>query len=328
MKKSSIVELEQRYQLASSVDELIEIDEEYYSYLEDQIKEDPKNIQALVHLGVLSWEPFHKNEKAIEYLERAIKYDPKNIEARFWLAKCYYHDYCAYEKARQILLEALQIDPNRPEGLSLLALVIGDTTEDWNEAIAYLEKAIQYEPEWPMLRFSLGSRYLEIGEIALAELQAQKIQELSLLRHEKPKNGVEDYYESVVTGRNMRDIQESLGHLKERIRKKRILESFLGTLEEIPDEDCQEKVWILAEEPEHDDFIETIYHFFEGGDGILERCEGLGLTNEQYHLLVRFRDQLDQFVKRSNSFLEQASERDKIREMAKEILKAFNYRKK
>ena len=205
-----ISNLEKKYQLtarSASVSEKFEMHRQYLSYLEEQFANDSKNIHALIHLGVLSWEPFHQNEKAIEYLMKAITLDPQNTEARFWLATCYYHDFCAYEKSRKFLLEALQIDPNRAECLSLLACVVMDTSKDTNAAIEHLKKAIQIAPDWPMLRLLISEFYLKSCDVQHAQFhidEAFKHQPLTA----PPKNFVEDYYEKIITGRSWINLEE------------------------------------------------------------------------------------------------------------------------
>ena len=166
--QKELINLENSYLAASNTDERFEVDKQYLHYLEELIKNNPKNVQYLIYLGVLSWEPFHKPEQGIAYLQKAIEEDPKNIEARFWLAKCYYHDFCAYDKAKELLLEALQFDPTRADCLCILTSIIEDTTKNWKEAINYLERAIQYAPDWPMLYLCLASLYLRVGDVKAA----------------------------------------------------------------------------------------------------------------------------------------------------------------
>ena len=112
--------------------------------------------------------------------------------------------------------------------------------------------------------------------------------------------------------------------------KKQILLSFLETIEGISDKKYQERVWILGEGPECDDFTETICHFFEEGDGILEKYKDFGINNKQYELLIKFRRQFHKFVKGPRpGYLPQefigTPEWEQITAMAKEVLKAFNY---
>jgi tetratricopeptide (TPR) repeat protein len=223
MEKINISELEEKYRSSSNRDERFELHKQYLAYLKKQVEQNPGNVSALVHLGMLSWEPFHKQEEAIDYLKEAIKYDPQNIDARFWLAKCYYHDYCEYDQAKQLLLEALKIDPNRSDCLSLIAMIVWNVSDDWTTAISYLERAVQEEPGWPELRRLLVLLYLEIKDIPSAEYQAKKLEELAKIPPKKSRNYVEDYYETIVTGRGHNKKTEDLERLKERIKKANVL---------------------------------------------------------------------------------------------------------
>ncbi len=217
-----ISKLEKRYQEAwssnASASELFALDKEYYAWLENAFKQNPSNVDVLIHLGIMSWEPFHESERAIEFLQKAISLDPENVEARFWLAKCYYHDYCSYERAKQLLLEAIQIDPHRADCLSLLSSIIMDTTKNITEAIQYREKAVLEASDWPMLRFMLANLYLQIGEVEKAEFHAKKGLECNQLTT-SPKNDIDDYYEKIVTGRRWKNLESRFKDLIDKLRK-------------------------------------------------------------------------------------------------------------
>jgi hypothetical protein len=97
--------------------------------------------------------------------------------------------------------------------------VIHDTTKDWEKAIGFLEQAITNAPDWPTLYFYLASLYLIVNNVSAAELQAHKIEKLIPLPSIRPRNGVEYYYETVVTGRNNKNLQKKLEQLNERIQE-------------------------------------------------------------------------------------------------------------
>lgn len=218
-------ELEKKYLHATDVVERLALDRNYISYLAALVLKNPRNATALTHLGMLCWEPLHEVERAMTHLQQAIACDPKNVEARFWLAKCYYHDYCDYKAARQLVEEGLQLEPTRADCLDLLASIVMDTTKDVREAIGYLQCAVQDQPDWPMLRLSLGALYLEIGDVASAEREAQVAMRLISNKTRKPRNGVEEYYEKVVTGRGNTRLSQSLDRFQDRIlqiKKERI----------------------------------------------------------------------------------------------------------
>ncbi len=72
--------------------------------------------------------------------------------------------------------------------------------------------------------------------------------------------------------------------------KEKILRNFLRIVYFISDIEYQKRVWIRAEGPECNDFDETVCHFFDDGDPILEKYTEYGITDFQYQLLKEFRD--------------------------------------
>lgn len=112
--------------------------------------------------------------------------------------------------------------------------------------------------------------------------------------------------------------------------KKYILNQFLRNISHISDREYQQRVWIEGRGPECDDFVETVCHFFDDGDPILEKYKDYGITENQYNLLMEFHKNFDEFSGNNHwppEFIS-TSEWEKIMDMAKEILKAFNYQKK
>ena len=111
--------------------------------------------------------------------------------------------------------------------------------------------------------------------------------------------------------------------------KKDILNFVLKLVAAIADKEYQKRVWIRGEGPECDDFIETACHFSNEGNGVLEDYKDFGITESQYKTLKMFRDEFEAFSD-ENDFPEvfiDTPEWGRITEMAKEVLKAFNYQK-
>ena len=111
--------------------------------------------------------------------------------------------------------------------------------------------------------------------------------------------------------------------------KKSILDFVLRLIGHIADIEYQKRVWIRGEGPEVDDFDETVCHFFQEGDGVIEKYKDFGLTENQLQVLKKFRNQFEEFSDK-NDFPEEfidTPEWKKITEMAKEVLKAFHYNK-
>lgn len=111
--------------------------------------------------------------------------------------------------------------------------------------------------------------------------------------------------------------------------RKYILNEHLRNIHHISDKEYQKRVWIQGKGPECDDFDETCCHFFDDGDPILENYKDFGITEAQYKVLRKFRDAFRTFSDENNwppEFID-TPEWAKIMSLAKEVLKAFNYRK-
>ena len=115
--------------------------------------------------------------------------------------------------------------------------------------------------------------------------------------------------------------------------KKYILNQHLRNISGIGDKEYQKKVWIRGEGPEVDDFDETVCYFFDNGDHILENYQDYKITESQYNILKNFRDEFESFNDGDHrpylpeEFID-TPEWEKIMNMAKEVLKAFDYQKK
>lgn len=111
--------------------------------------------------------------------------------------------------------------------------------------------------------------------------------------------------------------------------KKQILDGFIDIFTRISSREYQKRIWIKGEGPEVDDFEDTVNDFFMECDSILENHKDFGITDSQYQLLEKFRDKFRTFSDENNwpqEFID-TLEWGKLTEMAKEILKAFNYKK-
>ncbi|MDE3046685.1 MAG: hypothetical protein KGJ02_08630 [Verrucomicrobiota bacterium] len=111
--------------------------------------------------------------------------------------------------------------------------------------------------------------------------------------------------------------------------KKDILDCVLTTISHIGDKNYQKRIWIQGKGPEVDDFDETICHFFQEGDGVIEKYKDFGLTEIQLHLLRKFRDEFEKFSDENDlpQLFIDTPEWTKITMMAKEVLAAFDYQK-
>ncbi len=108
-----------------------------------------------------------------------------------------------------------------------------------------------------------------------------------------------------------------------------ILTQFLRDISHITDKEYQKRVWIRGEGPECDDFEETCCHFFDDRDPLLEQYKDFNITERQYTILKKFRDEFEVFSDENNwpeEFID-TLEWAQIMKMAKEVLEVFNYPK-
>lgn len=111
--------------------------------------------------------------------------------------------------------------------------------------------------------------------------------------------------------------------------KKYILNEHLRNVSHIANKEYQKRVWIRGEGPEVDDFDDTVNDFMVVCDSILENYGDFKVTENQYKILKNFSTQFKSFSDKNYwppEFID-TPEWGKIIEMAKELLKAFNYKK-
>lgn len=107
----------------------------------------------------------------------------------------------------------------------------------------------------------------------------------------------------------------------------KMTEWFLQNIYCISNKEYQKRVWIEGRGPECQDFDEAVNDFFPEVEHILENYQDYGLSQIQYEALKKFRDEFDIFAD-ENDFPEEfidSPEWARIMELAKEVLKAFNF---
>jgi len=114
--------------------------------------------------------------------------------------------------------------------------------------------------------------------------------------------------------------------------KKYIFEQFLRNVSGISNREYQKRVWIRGESSDVDDFDETVEHFFDDVELILDQnpkdYKKFELSNKQLHTLKIFRDAFKKFSEDNYwppEFI-YTPEWEEIMNMAKEVLKVFDYK--
>jgi len=108
-----------------------------------------------------------------------------------------------------------------------------------------------------------------------------------------------------------------------------ILNEFLTNIFGISNKEYQKRVWILGEGPECDDFVETVCDFADTWAPISDDYKNFNITESQYYMLKQFQEDFEIFYDDNHwppDFID-SPEWAKIMEMAKEVLKAFNFQK-
>jgi hypothetical protein len=107
-----------------------------------------------------------------------------------------------------------------------------------------------------------------------------------------------------------------------------IINAYLQLICIISDKEYQRRVWIHGE-PSGSDFDEIVNLLISIGDPILENYQEFGITDIQYQILSQLRNKFGAFWEENDwpPFFIDTPEWNEIVEMAKEVLKAFDYRK-
>ena len=113
--------------------------------------------------------------------------------------------------------------------------------------------------------------------------------------------------------------------------KKTWLNTVLCRIQGVSDKAYQKRVWINGIGPECDDFDETSEYILGDARDILKEYPLFGITNQQYHLLKKFRDEYEAFCDLPDliyyipeRFID-TPEWTRLTELAKEVIKAFDY---
>ena len=109
------------------------------------------------------------------------------------------------------------------------------------------------------------------------------------------------------------------------MNRSQIIGTFIRILEHLSDRDYQQRVWIRGEGSEIDDFDETVCHFFQEADGIIEKYREFGIGEQLYQQLIHFRKEFQEFSG-ENDFPEEfidTLEWKEIMGLAKELGKSF-----
>lgn len=147
-------------------------------------------------LGFYSPQESDQNfEHAIRWMEKAVRLSPSNARLHADLAQYYWLGMLDYERALEEYRRALELNPNEVRALVGAAALYGVPEEvvTLDEAINWLERATQLEPDEPRYHFRLGEFYQK----AARPLDAEREWIKSLLCPEPLPSGSDQVIQSM-----------------------------------------------------------------------------------------------------------------------------------
>jgi cytochrome c-type biogenesis protein CcmH/NrfG len=114
------------------------------SQLEEVLKRDPQNLEALVSLGNAYFDA-NQPQKAIEAYQRALKIDPKNADVRTDMGVMY-RNIKDYDSAVREFRQAARDNPTHVNSRFNLAIVLQNDKKDIPGAIAAWEDFLKVAP--------------------------------------------------------------------------------------------------------------------------------------------------------------------------------------
>ena len=111
--------------------------------------------------------------------------------------------------------------------------------------------------------------------------------------------------------------------------KQYALKEYLRNISNLQDKEYQSRIWIRGEGPECQAFDDAVCDFFDIGDPILEDYRDFGITEDQFKVLKKLREEFRIFAD-ENDFPEEfisSLKWSEIMNLARNVLNAFNYQK-
>lgn len=149
-------------------------------YLEELLREDPKNVDLFYNLGML-YTDLGNPKKAIELLLQCIEISPSHVNAHVALGFAYMRA-GDLKKAKEFTLKALEIDPNNPFALKNLGGIFGKEGDNLR-SVYYLQRSFNINPHDPQTICGLALAYKELKDFNRADEYFK-----SLLEMDAPEN--------------------------------------------------------------------------------------------------------------------------------------------
>ncbi|MBI4397326.1 MAG: tetratricopeptide repeat protein [Elusimicrobia bacterium] len=130
-------------------------------------KRDPDNPEFLYYVG-LGYEDLHKPRTAIRWFERSLKKDEERADTHFHVGTNW--DLLGkFDRAEPHLLRAVLLNPQHTVALNYLGYSWADRGMNLDKALAFIQRAMHFEPDNGAYVDSLGWTYFKLGRLTEAE---------------------------------------------------------------------------------------------------------------------------------------------------------------
>ncbi len=115
--------------------------------LKEAIRQDPKNLSALIKLGNIQMDTGQYAE-AIDAYSTALEIDPKNTDVHVDMGTCY-RNIGKHDIAVKEYRKALELNPNHLNGHRNLGVVLAYDLKDYPQAVKEFEAVLRIAPNHP-----------------------------------------------------------------------------------------------------------------------------------------------------------------------------------
>lgn len=182
----------------------------YMTSLEKRLENNPEDIQALLHKGIMLFaSTYLEHDAGLAILLSIIAKNPSYVDAYLWLGEFYHFVNGDYHEATKYLKIALEIDPMRADCHALLAGALQEYPDiDPREVANHYRKSFELEPTFLNPRFYLAQYFFELERFSDARHEFEEMLKYLTNREWPTNNPVEEYYEDLITGRSRTNVKQ------------------------------------------------------------------------------------------------------------------------
>ena len=183
----------------------------YLAALEQRLKNNPHDREALIHRAVMLYDFYQEPDEAAAILQSIVDKDPNCVDAYLWIGEFERFFTGDFDKAVEYLKQAIVIDPNRADCHALLAGVLQEYANINPAEIEYhYRKSFELEPTFFNPRFYLANYFFKLGKFKAAKHELEEALKYTTNYEWPTNNPVERYYEDMITGRLNSDRRQEI----------------------------------------------------------------------------------------------------------------------